>query len=347
MSLVLTGRIEPVKLRDVWAHEAHHLTTWLEANLDFLGETLGISLHVIDREKRAGDFIIDLVAEDDEGRLVVIENQLERSDHDHLGKLITYVSMIDAKTAVWVVAEPRPEHLKAIQWLNEAGDVRFYLIKLQAIRIGESLLAPLFTLFAGPNETSLTTGQIKRDQQNVNDKYGAFWKAFVDAGRTRDPLFNFIVPRHRGEIYSNPGYPRVGFMLKHTFNRGRARAEFYIDDGRSITHSNALFRALESQKMQIEQDFGGPLEWHGRPNQRVSRISKSLPMDVDFQNQATWPPCIDQLIATTIHLDKAFRPLLDAVAAKAEAEMAESNITPEDDQSPWIEEADPPYTDEA
>src|SRR5262245_38996400 len=110
------GRIERVPLRDVWRHEAHDLTRWLEENVDVLNDVLGINLVSAEREQNAGAFSVDLVAQDDDGRTAIIENQLERSNHDHLGKLITYAAMMDAHVAVWIVAEPRPEHVRAVTW---------------------------------------------------------------------------------------------------------------------------------------------------------------------------------------------------------------------------------------
>ena len=113
------GKIERVPLRQVWRHEALDFTTWLEQNIDALSEVLDLSLSSAEREQSAGDFSVDIVAEDGSGNTVIIENQLEQSDHDHLGKLVTYVSMLEAKAAIWIVAAPRPEHVRAVAWLND------------------------------------------------------------------------------------------------------------------------------------------------------------------------------------------------------------------------------------
>jgi hypothetical protein len=102
------GKIERVPLRDVWRHEAHDLTTWLEENIDVLNDALDANLSNVDREQSAGAFSVDLVAEDDSGAAVVIENQLERSNHDHLGKLITYTAAMEARAAIWIVSDPAP-----------------------------------------------------------------------------------------------------------------------------------------------------------------------------------------------------------------------------------------------
>jgi len=144
------SRLEPVSLRELWPNEARDFTTWLAENLDFLSEALGMDLSLVEQEASAGVFSADILAEDGNCNPVVIENQLERTDHDHLGKLITYLSNLDAKTAVWITAEPRPEHEKAVHWLNEVlpVDAAFYLVKVEAYCIDDSSPAPLFSVMA-------------------------------------------------------------------------------------------------------------------------------------------------------------------------------------------------------
>ena len=144
------GKIERLPLRDVWKHEARYFTTWLEENVEVLNDVIDLGLTTAQREQSAGSFSVDLVAEDEQGGTIIIENQLEKSDHDHLGKVITYLTMMQAKAAVWIVADPRPEHIAAITWLNsEVASADFYLLKVEAVRIGLSAPAPLLTLIVG------------------------------------------------------------------------------------------------------------------------------------------------------------------------------------------------------
>ena len=139
----MIGKIERIPLRDVWEHEAYDFTQWLQDNIEVLNDVLDFDLSAPESEQSAGSFSADLVAEDESGNLVIIENQLEKSNHDHLGKLITYLVTLDAKRAIWIVADPRPEHVSAIAWLNESSAANFYLLKLESIKIGESPPAPL------------------------------------------------------------------------------------------------------------------------------------------------------------------------------------------------------------
>ncbi|MFC1639845.1 hypothetical protein ACFL3B_03665 [Gemmatimonadota bacterium] len=117
----MIGKIERVELRKVWKHEAYDFTQWIEDNVDVVSDVIDIELANAEREQAAGTFSIDLVAEDTQGNPVVIENQLEKSDHDHLGKLITYLTAMGANTAIWIVSDPRPEHVRAVTWLNESS----------------------------------------------------------------------------------------------------------------------------------------------------------------------------------------------------------------------------------
>lgn len=131
------ARLSRISLRDVWKHEAYDFTTWLQDNLDVLNEALGLNLSSAEREQSVGDFSADLLAEDEGGQPVIIENQLRSTDHDHLGKVLVYLSNLDARAAIWISANPRPEHIKAVSWLNESDLADFYLCKLEAVRIGD------------------------------------------------------------------------------------------------------------------------------------------------------------------------------------------------------------------
>ena len=135
--------------REVWKHEAYDFSSWLTENLDVLNDHLEVPLVSADTEQAAGAFSVDLLAEDEGGKSVIIENQLERSNHDHLGKVITYLASFGAETAIWIVADPRPEHVAAVTWLNESSAASFYLFKVEAVRIGASAPAPLLTQIVG------------------------------------------------------------------------------------------------------------------------------------------------------------------------------------------------------
>lgn len=177
------GKIRRVGLREVWLHEALDFTTWLEHNADVLSDALGVVIGNVERERSAGSFNVDLVGEDEAGNAVVIENQLERSDHHHLGKLITYLAAFEAHTAVWIVSDPRPEHVGAITWLNESFAASFFLLKVEAIRIGDSPAAPLLTLITGPSAETRHVGVQKQKRAERHDSRHAFWTGLLEQAR--------------------------------------------------------------------------------------------------------------------------------------------------------------------
>lgn len=196
------GRIERVSLREVWPHEALDFTPWLERNPDVLNEVLDLVLENVERERSAGDFSVDLVAEDQSGQAVVIENQLERSDHDHLGKLITYVAALEARAAIWIVSRPRPEHISALTWLNESQSADFYMVKVEAIRIGTSPAAPLLTLITGPSPETRQVGAEKHERAERYDLREAFWSSLLDRARGKTALHSGV------SAGKTPGSPR-------------------------------------------------------------------------------------------------------------------------------------------
>jgi len=199
------GKLQRVPLREVWKHEAYNFTRWLQDNLEVLNDVLGISLSNAEREQSAGDFSVDLVAEDHSGNTVIIENQLEKSNHDHLGKLITYLVAFEAKTAIWIVADPRPEHVSAVAWLNESYAASFYLVKLEAIKIDESPAAPLLTLIVGPSEETREAGKTKQEIASRYNDRQRFWTDLLEQAKTKTRLFSNISPGQWGEIWTTAG----------------------------------------------------------------------------------------------------------------------------------------------
>ena len=128
------GTLQRLSPRKVFAHEAHDFTAWLEENIGVLGDVLSMGLTSVEREKSAGDFSADLLAEDEHGSRVTIENQLEQTDHKHLGQVLTYLAVLDAEVAIWITADARPEHVSAVSWINEnAGGGDFYLVKVEGV----------------------------------------------------------------------------------------------------------------------------------------------------------------------------------------------------------------------
>lgn len=164
-----------VALREVWKNEATDFTRWLEENIEILNEVIDLEIAGAEREKAAGDFSVDLVAEDRQGGTVVIENQLEASDHQHLGKLLTYIAALEAKAGIWIVARPRLEHVKAVTWLNETKETPVYLLQVEAVKIGDSVPAPLLTQIVGPGAEVRAAGETRQELTERQRLRRRFW----------------------------------------------------------------------------------------------------------------------------------------------------------------------------
>ncbi len=303
------GRLKKVSLREVWPREPHDFTPWLAENLDVLNDTIDLSLSIVEREHPAGEFSADLIAEDESGNLVIIENQLERSDHDHLGKVITYLTVLGAKAAIWIVSDPRPEHITAISWLNESYSVSFYLIKLEAIRIGDSLPAPMLTLIVGSSEESQQAGDTKKELKERQLLRNRFWTQLLNRARERTPLHANIAPSDRSYLWTPV---KNGLYLRYGIQQHTSDVKLYIDRGadRKDRENSEIFDALVEAKGEIEEAFGEPLEWYRLEGKRACRIDKQLSLG-GYRDEEKWHEIQDAMIDTMIRLDNALKPHID------------------------------------
>jgi hypothetical protein len=309
----IVTRLEIEPIRKAFPHEALHFTTWLESHIEALAERLGLELTVIEREKSVGNFNVDLLCEDGEGRPVIIENQLERTNHDHLGKLLTYLVNLDARIAVWVATESRPEHQRVIDWLNEstAADISFYLVKVEAIRIAGSPFAPLFTILAAPDSQIRKIGEKKKELAERQSSHLEFWKTLLDRSRPKTKLFVNRAPGHRNWLGIGAGKSGCGFS--YVLPKDGACIELYIDHDRDTGEKNkAIFDALLGQRAEIEREFGGPLEWERLDDRRASRIRKYF-NDAGRDTPQRWPELQEQMIDAMVRMDSVLRPRLSRI----------------------------------
>ena len=272
-----------------------------------LSETIGRSISIVEREhKPTGRLSVDLLGETEAGELVVVENQLETSNHDHLGKLITYLTAVNAKVGVWIVADPKPEHVDAITWLNQTYSTDFYLIKLEAVRIAGSLPAPLLTLIAGASEES------KRDTEEEQERYilrRQFWRQLLERAKERTPLHANISPRSVASLYATV---KSGVYLQYTIRRYDSSVGLYIDRGNE-NENLEIFQALENVKEEIESAFGEPLEWKLLDGRRLCRIVKPLSQG-GYRNEAEdWEGIQDAMIDAMIRLNDALEPHIEMI----------------------------------
>jgi len=301
----MIGKIQRVPLREVWKHEAHDFTRWLQENIDVLNEVLDLNLSSPEREQSTGNFNVDIVAEDGNGNSVVIENQLEKSNHDHLGKLVTYLSAYEAKTAIWICSEPRPEHVAAISWLNESRLASFYLLKVEGICIGKSSPAPLLTLIVGPSDEIREIGETK---ENIAERYllrKRFWTELLNAAKPKTSLHANISPGQHNWIGTSTGVRGLG--LNYVVRQHEAVVECYIDCG-DEEKNKSIFDQLIKARKKVESDFGGSLEWQPLEGRRACRIKKTITIGGYRDEESKWPQIYEAMIDAMIKLDKALKP---------------------------------------
>lgn len=302
----MIGKLERVSLKTVWKKEAHDFTPWLQENIEVLGNAIDLELNTPEREQPAGTFNVDLVAEDGSGGTVIIENQYGKSDHDHLGKVITYLTSYEASTAIWIVETPRPEHVRAITWLNESMSAAFYLVKLEAVRIDDSSPAPLFTLIVGPSEEGREVGKTKKELATRHILREKFWTQLLEKAKVVTKLHANRSPTKDNYLSGPSGKMGLGFNYVIGSNYGRV--ELYIDRGKDSEEENLkIFKQLEAKKEAIEKEFGEPLEWESLEGKRACRIKKEY-NDGGWADEKKWSDIQDKMIGAMIKLEKALKP---------------------------------------
>lgn len=294
------GRLERVELRDIWLSEASDFTPWLarKENLDTLGKTLVIDLELEAQERPVGPFRADILCKDiGTNRWVLIENQLERTDHNHLGQLLTYASGLEAVTIVWIAARFTEEHRSTLDWLNRITNesFRFFGLEVELWRIGGSPPAPKFNIVSKPNDWSQSVAQAARaiDDAELSETrimQRSYWTAFDKVLSTlRGPVSGGKKPQPQSWM----AYPigRSSITLNASMNRPKkqVRAELYL----SGASAKSFFHLLAEQKAEIERDLGVALDWEELPAGQDSRISVALdPADpedeVDWTRQHEW-----------------------------------------------------------
>lgn len=268
------GEIRPVNIREIWPNEATDFTPWLVNNIDRLGQALGMELEVQEREADVGDFSLDIMAKDlGTGRTVVIENQLTETDHDHLGKLLTYAGGFDAGVLVWIAKELRDEHRKALEWLNEqtGPDVDCFGVVIEVMRIDESKPAFNFKPVVFPNEWQKDKGGGRGPASPKGEAYREYFQGLIDELRTKHQFTGAKVGQPQNWYSFSSGVR--GIIFSNSFAQGgKIRAEFYIDL-EDKDRNKKLFDHLLEQKPEIEREFGERLSWERLDDRRACRIA--------------------------------------------------------------------------
>lgn len=281
------GKIKRITdLRSIWPHEANDFTKWLadEHNLAKLGEEIGIELELEERESSVGNFNVDLYAkEEGTGRKVIIENQLEETDHDHLGKLITYASGKGAEVVVWVVKRARDEHRQAIEWLNQHTDtdLGFFLVEIELWQIDDSAIAPKFSVIERPNDWGKQMKSVA-GLNNTEQIQLAFWQKFNDT-MNANPDFTKHFKTRKAQPQNwydiSVGSSEYHLCFTASIQKKHMSCGIYIPDNKE------LFHLFEAHKTEFEAQFGKGIEWVEAS--KATRINIFEPFDVSDQEQWT------------------------------------------------------------
>ena len=261
--MALLGKIEKIDdLRTIWKHEAHDFSKWLaqEENLALLSKAIGIDMVLKETESSVGSFSVDLFAsEEGTGRKIIIENQLEDTDHDHLGKIITYASGKGAEVIVWIVKRARDEHRQAVEWLNQHTDenIGFFLVEIELWRINDSLPAPKFTIIEKPNDWAKTMKVVEGLSEHQKMQL-EFWQAFIDYAFNNDEFKKTFTqrkaqPQHWYDVSVGSSVYHIAFTINS--QKKKLGAEIYIHNDKET------YEHFKKSAVEIEQEIGSEIVW--------------------------------------------------------------------------------------
>lgn len=307
------GKLKKLDLRSYWQHEAFNFTKWLAEpeNLGELSDEIGIGIEGVQTEANIGRFHVDILAqEENTGRTIIIENQLEQTDHAHLGQLITYAAGKKAEYIIWIVREVREEHTQAIDWLNEHTDdeINFFLVRVELWQIGESLPAPKFTILCRPNDwaKSVRGGTLPGDLSDTKTMQLDFWQQLREyAAEVKSELkLRSPRPQHWYDISIGRADCHLA-LIANTVDR-QVGCECYIPNDKE------LFQRFLKNKDAIEKELlvTEPLQWQELPEKKASRIRVLHPIDFNKQDRKE---AFDWLIKTATKFKKVFPKYANAV----------------------------------
>ncbi len=297
------GKLTKVDVRKVWEHEARDFSAWLvkEENLALLSEELGIEIEAIGTEESSGRFKVDILAKETiSGDYIIIENQLEPTNHDHLGKIITYAAGHDAKYIIWIVKDVLDEHQKAIEWLNEHLDesISCFLIKIEVWQIGESKPAPRFEVVSLKNnwvatlKRSVKIGELSPHQLRQQE----FWRALRENFKSRDTNMRVQAPLPQHWLNFS-----LGSSLCHPVLTVNTIKNFISCD--LLTNDKEFLAFLQERKDKIRGDLGFDFNWWEADKSGGLRTKLEV---VDVFDQSQFSTSFDWLYKTVKKFQSVF-----------------------------------------
>ena len=299
------GTLKKVELREIWSREDTDFTNWLNDNLDILGEATGLDLEESETECSwdNSDFRVDISATTKEGEKIVIENQLEQTNHKHLGQIMTYMINMEAKIAVWIAKKVREEHINVINWLNEFTDKDFYLIQLESYQIDNSKPAPFFKVICQPSIEMKERGEQKKELSETRKLRKNFWTRF---------LYN---SREKTDFFSNTT-PSTWTVIEHHINKD-IHLVYRINKnkgGIGILFKEHLKDHFLNLKKEWENTLGFDLEFNkagnaGKPSGKYQFI-KWFDKGGYRNPEQEWDQIQEEMIDNMIKLEKLFKSTL-------------------------------------
>ncbi len=305
----MLGKIKNVPLRNIWKNEALDFTPWLVENLNDLGQAVGLELEFEDKEVAVGPYSADILAKDTgTGQFVVIENQLEKTNHDHLGKCITYSSILDASAVIWVASEFTEEHKKALDWLNDhtLDDISFYGVKVELIQIDNSSPAIQFNIKSSPNEM-VRQATKRKDQGELTETRKLqfeFWTVYKEKLKQTGKIGSLQTPRP--QYWFDVALGKSGINLSNTFNTWDNKIGVRVYIGNKEVENWLPY--FEGHKERIENEIGSKLEWNPNPENRDKVIV--LTKSYELKNRENWEEPIKWLVDQTIKFRNTFSKLI-------------------------------------
>jgi len=321
------GSLTPVDLRECWPREDSDFTPWLasEENIALLGDAIGAELEVKEQEASVGSFSADILCRDvTNDSLVVIENQLEKTNHSHLGQLLTYAAGLEAVTLIWIVKSFREEHRATIDWLNRITDSGFHFfgVEVQVFKIGESNPAPSFDVVAKPNDWSKVFkvhAEEGADSSPHKQRLFEFWRVFGERLEAKGLPFKRRTPS--AKYYCKYGAGGKSCYLIANINT--RTNQMYAEIRCARKNAKAHFFLLHNQRDEIEEELGYPLEWKEYPDTIGSSIIYRR--DGDFSDRSSWTEFADWLIEQMEAFQRVFRPRIKQLDASEWVPEAETN----------------------
>lgn len=307
MATAKLGILEEVDIRVLWDHEQYDFSNWLsrKENLELLNNAIGLTLSEVEKEVYVGAYRCDLVGVDEvTGDKIIIENQLEQSDHEHLGKIITYASGLDASVVVWIVKEAREEHRSAIEWLNNntSKNINFFLIEVHAYKIGDSLAAPMFEVVEKPNGF-IKNAKTQAGSSEYNKSQSArleFWTRFNEVLVAQGKPFNVRKASTDHWYDVAIGYSGAHVAMNLVNKDGCVVVELYINDDKD------LFDRLFLSKDEIEKQLKFKLDWQRLDDKKASRIMYRIP-GLNFDDHSNYDKLMMEMIETAVLFVKVFK----------------------------------------